>query len=632
VKLIDVEIFQFRRLQRAKVNFDGKVIAIVGPNEAGKSSLLEALRRIESPGMLARSDFTNREVPSADTEIVQARYLLEDADRLAIGGVAGAQDAIWFLYGLRADGSLFSGVRPPPERDLQPRRQVKSHLDRLLRTKWVKARLAEDPDDDVIAEIQTATNALDSEEQTLSTEVINQLSLLMAALEVVAKSGLKLTESLPDRVRTLIKHESAAHPHDAARRELEKRRPEFLFYGSSERELASEYELAEVADDLPAALTLLARLADLNLIVLRDAVTAEDWGRVETLIDRANSKLRDYFAMAWKQSLAAVRFRIDGTMLRVLVSKDEGGFTPISERSDGLRSFVALVAFTSAYDLAVPPILLIDEAESHLHYDAQADLVQVLTRQAAAAQVLYSTHSAGCLPEDLGTGVRVVEKIPGSDFSRTRNGFWESGPGFTPLLIGMGASALAFAPSRRALIAEGPSELIMLPTLLRHVLERDHLDIQVAPGLSRVNPSSVDEFELQAPRVAYIVDGDKGGSRIARKLAQAGIDDQRIIVLGGANSGLVIEDVLEAGVYEAAINEELRRSLGVNAPEYSCKSKVNRPQEVAQWCKLNQVGVPHKTAVAQRVVEMRSERALVSSERKGVLEEVFRQASALLGL
>ena len=84
---------------------------------------------------------------------------------------------------------------------------------------------------------------------------------------------------------------------------------------------------------------------------------------------------------------------------------------PFRERSDGLRQFVALVALAAHQPNPVPPILLIDEVETHLHYNAQADLIEVPTEQNAARQIVYTTHSAACLPQDLGLGVRVVEGL-----------------------------------------------------------------------------------------------------------------------------------------------------------------------------------------------------------------------------
>ena len=62
----------------------------------------------------------------------------------------------------------------------------------------------------------------------------------------------------------------------------------------------------------------------------------------------------------------------DEPILRVMMSNTAGGYSPVAERSDGLRAFVALTSFTAAgADSERKPILLVDEAESHLHYDAK---------------------------------------------------------------------------------------------------------------------------------------------------------------------------------------------------------------------------------------------------------------------
>jgi hypothetical protein len=133
--------------------------------------------------------------------------------------------------------------------------------------------------------------------------------------------------------------------------------------------------------------------------------------------------------------------------------------------------------------------------------------VQVLESQEQAAKVIYTTHSAGCLPQDLGRGIRIIVPILETDDSKVINWFWTEeleGTGFSPILIGMGASALAFASTRRAVIAEGASDAILLPTLLREAAEIDRLDYQVAPGLANVDAAAVRELDLVAARVAYL--------------------------------------------------------------------------------------------------------------------------------
>ena len=57
----------------------------------------------------------------------------------------------------------------------------------------------------------------------------------------------------------------------------------------------------------------------------------------------------------------------------------DGSFSLMTERSDGLRSFVALRAFLGQHNTDQPPVLMVAEAEIHIHYDAQANFVDMFT-------------------------------------------------------------------------------------------------------------------------------------------------------------------------------------------------------------------------------------------------------------
>jgi predicted ATP-dependent endonuclease of OLD family len=278
----------------------------------------------------------------------------------------------------------------------------------------------------------------------------------------------------------------------------------------------------------------------------------------------------------------------------------------------------------------VKPILLVDEAETHLHYDAQADLVTVFTRQDAAAQVIYTTHSAGCLPEDLGTGVRILEPVPGTNHSRVADKFWKEDPGFFPLLLGMGATTLAFFPTRSALITEGASELIVLGTLLREATGLEALGYQITPGASNVKPAHVAGFDLQAPKAVWLGDGDKGGEDLMKKVTAAGIDEDRVVLLGGAGSGLVIEDIVAPQVYVDAVNEVLGRLGEAGGLAVTDLDETNGPGSVAAWCKREGVDIPSKVAVAHQVVEQRTTERLVDPDRVGVLRQLHEEVSAAL--
>lgn len=277
------------------------------------------------------------------------------------------------------------------------------------------------------------------------------------------------------------------HPYTTMREILYKRRPRVIPFLPSERDLRYAYDLSVHAESPPPALANIAALAELDLEAVLAARTSGTYGRVEGLLDPANDELKRAMS-TWSQSSVSLRLRADENVLRLLVTTpDRSWFTDITERSDGLRSYIALVAAIAwarrVTDSERPTLLLLDEAEQHLHYDAQADLVEVLTSGQLASQVVYTTHSAGCLPEDLGAAVRVVLPDSSAERSRIQNWFWQAGPGFSPLLLGMGASSLAFTSVRRAVLTEGASDMIALPSLLREALGAQRLGYQ--PGRVR---------------------------------------------------------------------------------------------------------------------------------------------------
>lgn len=637
MRLVTVGVEGYKRFAaRQEMHVDGRVIAIVGPNEAGKTSWLRALVHLTSRGELARGEWT-RGQPRPGERVIWARYALDGGDREALHGLHGAEKVRWYEAWKGVDGGLYHGYLPrgvvtrdvaPRHRSVQLVRQAAAH--RLLRD----PENADEPSR-LAAALSALADALDAGENTLGDEVITQISAVASQLDATDVSkGLKYLRELSERLRQLSEHESAPDPHQEALDRLYQRQPRMLWFGEEERDLRSSYELTEDVDAPPKALASLAQLAGLDLRRLRDQTVAEEFGEAERMVEDANARLRDRFADAWRQSGVYVRLRTDETVLRILIRATGGGYTDIAERSDGLRAFIALLTFTALHAHRRPAVLVLDEADNHLHYDAQADLVRVFSRQTTVAKVIYTTHSAGCLPQDL-SGVRMI--VPANGESQVRNWFWSEGPGFSPLLIGMGASVLAFTPARYAVFVEGGSEVVLLPTLLREAVANDDDDLgyQVVPSLAEISVAQVVGLDVEAARVACLVDGDAGGRKIRKKLLDGGMDDSRVVVLGGASSGLVLEDLLVPDVYLQAVNAELARSHGeATRMPMSALPNRDRPRGVKAWCAQAGVSEPNKRAVGYRLLDMRAERgaALTASTQRKVLRQAHRQLLAALRL
>lgn len=357
----------------------------------------------------------------------------------------------------------------------------------------------------------------------------------------------------------------------------------------------------------PPALCNLANLANLDLTNLNDSIANGDMSRVRTLLNRANTRIADIVKGKWSQSGIKVGLTTNNHVLYVFIEDEKQNCTNLDDRSDGLRQFVALINFLEVKHADLKPILLVDEAETHLHYDAQADLMSMFAKQEIASKIIYTTHSAGCLPEDIGTGVRCIIPDRNSERSKIKNWFWQdSKPGFSPLLFSMGANSLAFVPVRKAVFVEGATDMLLLPTIFRQLSKRSPLGFQIAPGLSVAAQSDLSLLENEAPKVAFLTDNDDARQTMIEQLKKAGIDEARIFKLPG-EEGLVLEDCVNKDLYVKAVNEELKNWNQVHPPVISLEDfpdpDINRPKTLEKWCKAQGIKPPDKKTIAYRLLD-----------------------------
>ena len=364
------------------------------------------------------------------------------------------------------------------------------------------------------------------------------------------------------RLQRVANEAQAAHaagakplPAVAIRDFLYARVPPFVLFRSSDRALERQYHLGDegLRNNPPAPLKYLLAAAGSSVVDVWDEVESNDIARHRTLELNLNARLETRVAPMWKQSNLTIRLTINqGGMLEVNIVElgEKLASTPIEERSDGLRAFLALVCFLVARAEDERPILMIDEAEQNLHIDAQADLVRVLTRELDVPAVIYTTHSPGCLPLDLGRGIRIATRDPEDPrASILENNFWtQSDPGFSRLLFAMGAGAAAFSAFRRAVLCEGAAEMILLPTLIRNATGEE-LDFQIAFGLSNMQvPGGLGEVALNT---VFLVDGDTEGVVKSKKLTRAGFPKTHVLQLP---AGAAVEDLVSRKQYLATVD------------------------------------------------------------------------------
>jgi predicted ATPase len=640
VRLVKAEVSGFGRLAEGKINLDHKVVAIVGPNEAGKTTLLEALAYIDNKLSLSVSERSRGRTILDSHVVVKVQYLLDDEDRSAVGkfDLEEPPTSIW-LSRTAGPGDTQVDVEPPPRRSIAA---VPGILASLSKVATPRALANLDPpvsDDDV---------EVDQARQSLRPRITELVDRLMAVGEDARVAVETCKEELAEGVSTLRTYEVSnpivealeqlntwaqlEPPGPAVSDALWHRSPDIVLFDENSRTLLSTYAISDdVAANPPIALANLCNVAKLDLRLLRAAIASGDEGERETLIHGGNQVLAAKFKETWKQSDIAVHLKIEGEVLAIRIMQNSRRITKFDERSAGLRMFVALVAFLATRDTHNPPVLLIDEAETHLHIDAQQDLVNTFMTQTQASKIIYTTHSPACLPPDLGSNIRAVlpDKTNG-DVSRIESSFWHSAAGYSPLMLAMGAGAAAFSAARFVVLAEGASEMLMLPSLVRRAIKVDDLQYQVAPGLSEVPTAMYPELDLEGARVAYIVDGDGGGIARRNALIRGGVPQARIVTL----EALTLENLLEPGGYLKTVATLLAESNpGASIPtlpELPDPGETVWPTVLDLWASEQHLKLPGKRVVASRLVE--DELAVPSAFGTTVLKKAHDDLIQVLGL
>ncbi|WP_110080174.1 AAA family ATPase [Actinokineospora spheciospongiae] len=520
------------------MNLDAKLIAIVGPNEAGKTTFLKGLKYLSQRAVIPISEQARSVDIDSQHKVVSVTFSLDVADLALVSGVEVEEQPRSMVINLSVDGKLSAIFKPRPVRPLRVLRQVlpifenaaakQKHIARIRKNSPSKHSedFAQDFETDIISMAVLIRDAIDGNLPDVA-HLVNTAKKVSSAPNVGEKTSSYFKEAL----RGIIQWCEQPDPEPIYRKTITPTRPAFLLFEEDDRNLRSSYDFNDdFLRDIPVSLSNLLKMADLDPEKLWTAMRTADIARRETLLSKGNARLEKEFSKNWAQSAVRVSLAVEGYTLRVLIKEGAELISTFDERSAGFRTFACLLAFLKSRSATRQAILLVDEAENHLHIDAQADLVNMFATQSLVSQVIYTTHSPGCLPPDLGNGIRTI--IPdGSNTERSivRNDFWRGGAGYSPLMLAMGAAAAAFTPSRAAVLAEGASDMILLPSLIRAALEVSTLGYQIAPGLSEVSKKLYSQLDFEASKVAYIVDGDTGGEVLFSNLISSGIPASKIV-------------------------------------------------------------------------------------------------------
>jgi energy-coupling factor transporter ATP-binding protein EcfA2 len=418
---------------------------VVGPNEAGKTAVLQALQQIHPPdgtnGFDPLRDYPrssyNADLQSGRKDpkkvpVASAKFRLEADDLAALG--SGFEDAV-YVYTRYLGNNATHDLEGGPAL-VEFTEEVRKDLDRMAAhvDKQSAAVRTEGTDAPSVAlATLTKTWALGS---TIHGE---RATKLREWLDAVAEHVDEENTTEDNRHTRLLGHTRVPERRDAALKTLAGRRPVFVLFNNY-FSVKPNIHLSHLADRTERNLLDDDRYDYGNLCLLKflgftarelaelgaapapadNAAAFEAYRKPlderDIKLNAASVHLSNEIRKAWNPNLdkgeaSTLRVKADGQYLKVVVEDQLGVEVELDQRSEGYQWLVSffIVFFAEAASEHKNAILLLDEPGLSLHGLKQREFRQTLSQLAEDNQTIYTTHSPFLVGPDELDLVRVVE-------------------------------------------------------------------------------------------------------------------------------------------------------------------------------------------------------------------------------
>ena len=570
---------------------------LVGPNEAGKTAVLDALQQINSPAgvrgfdplrdyprKLYNADIQSQKRDPSEIPVASARFVLEPDDLAELPDAFSATEYCCTRY---LDNDLRGWLEGGPEVVVFSE-EVRKDLTRLAA--HVDSRAAEGQEDiepglranldDVIADWQVGTTRISGDR---ATELRMWLDWV---IEFVDEN-----DTAEDQRHTCLLGYTRIHDeHEAALTKLRSRLPLFVYFNNYFR-VRPNLHLSRFADRVEQNLLDDARYDYGNLCLLKllgfDARElaglgdAPDPGDDQEAFDRyrsqldersiklnaASVRLTDEIRSIWNPDRAhaeadTVLIQADGQYLKVVVEDELGVQIEVDQRSAGFQWLVSffVVFFAEAEDAHANAILLLDEPGLSLHGLKQREFRHTISRLAKDNQTVYTTHSPFLVgPEELDL-VRVVEMTDRDDGTKVHTSVTASDPAaLLPLQEALGYDlAQSLFAQQRNLVLEGLTDFWYIEATAQLLRDADLADLDEKIALLPANSAGKVVYfatilHANNLKVAALLDSDNAGDQAAKQ-------ETLIHTLGNTNI-LRTGDDCPGAITKPEIEDLLRNTL-----------------------------------------------------------------------
>jgi energy-coupling factor transporter ATP-binding protein EcfA2 len=577
---------------------NGKTI-LVGPNEAGKTVILQALQQLNAPegieGFEPLRDYPRSEynrdigraaVDPATVTVVEGHFELERDD---LDGLPEGYADCTYVYGRRLNNKGWHRINGGPS--VPTYSDLSKDLTRLCA--YVDKR--KDSDDPAPSASLTELTTGWSDATCVEGEHATKLrAWLEGALPLIDEAN-KAEDERYDRLFRACK---VADERAAALKHLAGRLPVFVLFNNYFRvrprihlEHLAHRQQEDVLDDklydygnlcLLKLLGFTAKeLSDLGNAAkpaLGDAAALKAYqdklDKRDYQLNAASVQLTEEIVSVWnpnsnRAEASKLKIKADGQYLKVVVEDELGVEIELDQRSEGFQWLVSffVVFFAEAADKHENAILLLDEPGLHLHGLKQRDFRETISRLAAKNQTLYTTHS----PFLVGPGelhmVRVVDMMDRNVGTKVHDTLSSGDPAaLLPLQEALGYDlAQSLFSQTRNLVLEGLTDYWYVEAVAQLLRSAGTAGLDEKVALIFANSASKVVYyatilHAHKLKVAALLDSDAAGDQAAHQdtLVHT-LGNRKILRTKDAYSGQVkkpeIEDLLRETLVQVAFDD-----------------------------------------------------------------------------
>lgn len=570
---------------------------MVGPNEAGKTALLQALQQINPPKDVPKfdplrdypranyNDITTGKVDPSKVTVVEAHFSLELED---LDGLPEGFENSIYVYGRRLDNTAWHRLDGGPlsatygdlVKDLT---RICSHIDPRVSINDESTSVAEKPSEQ-LATITKGWVDRTKIDGVASKALLTWLDKILPYIDESSETEEKRFDKL--RAATMVAENGVL-----VLNALDKRLPVFVLFNNYFRvkplihleHLANRIE-TKVLDDVQydygnqCLLKLLGfNSRELSNLGKAAEPQAGDSGTLKLYRDQldkrtyqlnaASVRLTQEIRNVWCPDLnraEADRLRVqaDGQYLKVVVEDDLGVEIELDQRSEGFQWLVSffVVFFAEAVDKHENAILLLDEPGLSLHGLKQRDFRSTISKLAVNNQTIYSTHSPFLVGPDELDLVRVVEMTDRKVGTKVHTTITASDPAaMLPLQEALGYDlAQSLFAQQRNLVLEGLTDYWYLDVIAALLREAKLANLNEKIALVHAGTAGKVVYyatilHAQKLKVAALLDSDAAGDQAAQQ--------ESLVFTLGNKAILRTKDVYSGEVIKPEIEDLLRDTL-----------------------------------------------------------------------